>query len=312
MLAPICLFTYNRLQETQLTLQALRKNNLAKESDLFIFSDGPKNEQDKIKVDSVRSFLRSVDAFKSIKIIEAPSNRGLAQSIINGATQILKDHDTIIVLEDDLVTTPNFLDFMNQALQYYENEERIQSVNGYSLFLKGNTNDIYFQRRTGSWGWATWKSRWNPEIFDKEKIKNIIAQNPSILIDFKKHCGSDISKMLIDSINNRNDSWYVRWTFDHFLKEHYAVFHASSFIENIGHSNNATHCTGINVYTSKQVEPSKTHFHFDKFQIPDQKIRKEFLYYFSKNYKIIARIHLLKTKNGRQALAREIINKIKK
>lgn len=306
MLAPICLFTYNRLYETHQTIEALQGNFLAHDSELFIFSDGPKNDNEKLKVDAVRKHIDSVKGFKSVEIIKSNKNNGLATSIINGVTQTLKKYDSVIVLEDDLITLPNFLDFINQALIFYRNNSEIQSICGYSLSLSNKNREVNFQTRTFSWGWATWRDRWQRDIFDKENLKKIIDTDPSILKRFKKKCGADMPKMLMDSINNKNDSWYVRWTFDHFRKKHYAIFPAYSFINNIGHNMDATHCKGINTYISVEADKEKTKFDFPVFAPPDQQSNKEFLAYFSLKHKIRVRLKLLRSSSGRTLLFNEV------
>lgn len=304
--APICLFIYNRLNETRQTLEALRRNYLASESDLYIFSDGAKNELDALKITAVRQYIHTVSGFKSIEIKEASKNKGLASSIISGVSQILEKHEKIIVLEDDLITSPNFIKFMNEALFFYNDEIRIQSICAYSLSLKNKSNDVYFQMRTGSWGWATWSNRWNPDIFNKDNLRALLLSEPHLLKEFQRKCGADMHKMLLDSIYNRNDSWYVRWTFDHFRNNHFAVFPSYSFVNNIGHSAGATHTKGINSYMSESVDEHKMEFHFIPFQPTDRQSGKEFLHYFSKRYKLVYRIKLLKTLSGRKQILDEI------
>jgi GR25 family glycosyltransferase involved in LPS biosynthesis len=302
MLTPICLFSFNRLFETQQTVMALKQNFLARESDLYIFSDGARNEQERLKVNAIRKYLKTIDGFKSVTIFESEGNKGLANSIISGVCRILKTHEKVIILEDDLITTPNFLDFMNQALDYYQEEKRVQSISGYSLSLQDKSKSVYFQTRPGSWGWATWKDRWDPDIFNKVELRKAIQADPAVLKRFKKSCGNDIASMLMGSINNKNDSWYVRWAFDHFRKEHYTVFPAYSFVQNIGFNPEGTHCNGINPYISIPADGQLRNFNLESLQVPDQKTNRKFLSYFSKKHKIIVRIRLLKTAAGRSLL----------
>jgi hypothetical protein len=304
-LAPICLFTYNRLYETRQTVEALQRNYLASESDLSIFSDGSKNEHDKLKVDALRKYLQTITGFKSVLIIESPENKGLANSIINGVTQTLQHSEKVIVLEDDLVTTANFLNFMNQALDYYQEEQNVQSISGYALMLKDKSNEVYFQTRPGSWGWATWRNRWRTEIFDKERIKAVINSDISLLKQFKQKSGADMPKMLLRSVSNKNDSWYVRWAFDHFRKNTYSVFPAYSYIQNIGFHTEGTHCKGINSYRSELIDDQITNTSFTSFQIPNQAISKEFQNYFTTRHKILVRLKLLKNSEGRKQLLAE-------
>lgn len=310
MLAPICLFTYNRLEETQQTVEALQKNNLASESCLYVFSDGPKNDIDHSKVEEVRKYIRNINGFKSVDIIESFVNKGLANSIIDGVTQIINEHGKIIVLEDDLVTSPIFLDYMNNALDFYFHENEIQSINGYSLKLKSNKESVYFQTRPFPWGWATWSDRWNNDLFDKQRIKSIINSEKKTLKQFQKSCGNDISTMLIDSLEGRNNSWYVRWVFDHFFNRKYSVFPGYSYVENIGHTTNGTHCKGINPYLASTNTDFKIIDNLPNYKRPGPLITKEFLYYFTFWNKFFVRIKLIPSKNGRTLLIEDFKNKI--
>jgi len=304
-LAPICLFTYNRLSETKLTVKALQKNYLAKESDLFIFSDGAKNESSAYKVSAVREYLREIDGFKSIIIYESKVNKGLADSIIDGVSKIINQYGNVIVLEDDLLTLPNFLDFMNQSLSFYAEEELIQSINGFSLSLKDKSNDVYFQTRPFSWGWGTWGDRWDSEIFDKTKILGLIDFDSSILKQFKMQCGEDIPSMLMDSLCGKNNSWYVRWALNHFISKRYSVYPSYSLVSNIGFGDNGTHCNGINSYKSEMSNNKSGVFDLVLFSFPSKNTKSDFLKYFSKLYKIIFRVKLLNSKLGRGKLMEE-------
>lgn len=314
MLAPICLFTYNRLYELKLTVEALKENDFCTESELFIFSDGPKNPESVNKVTAVRNFIQSLNGFKNISIIESNHNQGLADSIINGVSQIIERYGKVIVLEDDLITSPGFLTFMNQALEFYKSDQKIQSVSGFSLKInqKKNESDVYFQKRPFSWGWATWADRWESDIFNKNKLKSDIKSSCTVLKDFKKECGNDISNMFIDSINNKNDSWYVRWVYNHFKTNRYSVYPYFSLVKNIGFNKEGTHCKTINPY-SYQISSQNNHkFEFINFRQPTHKETKEFLKYFSYPHKIKVRIKLLGTSSGRMQLLSELKTKFQK
>jgi len=144
-------------------LNHLKKNDLAKESNLFIFSDGPKNNEEHKDICKVRAYLKTIRGFKTININVSEANKGLAKSIISGVAEILKITDRVIVLEDDLLTTPNFLVFMNMALEKYQNEQKVFSVSGFSFNLNQDDTEpeeTYFLTRGWSWGRATWKKNW--------------------------------------------------------------------------------------------------------------------------------------------------------
>src|SRR5450631_620851 len=175
MYAPITLFVYNRPAHTLRTVEALRKNELASESDLIIFSDAPKKTEAAAAVREVREYIRTISGFHSVSIVERDKNWGLANSIIDGVTTVVNRYGRIIVLEDDLVTSPYFLHFMNKALDLYQDEPRVMQISGH-IFPADVTaeTDAVFLPMTTSWGWATWQRAWqyfDPTAAGYESIK---------------------------------------------------------------------------------------------------------------------------------------------
>jgi len=189
--APIVLFVYNRPRHTRQTIEALRKNELAGESDLFIFSDAPKNEEMEEKVKEVREYIKNIDGFKKVTVIEREENRGLAKSIIEGVTKIVKEHGRVIVLEDDIVTSPYFLRFMNDALEFYKGQERVMHISGYVYPIETDgVDDTYFVKPASCWGWATWGRAWSS--FKKDAsiyLKGGLSLHPKY--SFVKNIGHD-------------------------------------------------------------------------------------------------------------------------
>ena len=154
--APIVLFCYKRLETLIQTVEALQKNYLASESDLIVFSDAARSESDAVQVNAVRDYIKDISGFRSLSVNYARENKGLAASIIYGVSSVLEEHEHVIVLEDDLITSLNFLNFMNNALMHYEDNQQILSISGYSPAVEGlKDNDVYFTQRSSSWGWAT-------------------------------------------------------------------------------------------------------------------------------------------------------------
>ena len=310
-LAPICLFTYNRINNTKQTIEALKSNFLASESKLFIFSDGPKNEQALIQVKEVRDYLTTITGFKEITIYNSKENKGLANSIICGVSQIIKLYGKVIVLEDDLLSSKNFLDFMNQSLNFYKDSSKVKSINGFSLDVNrdvsSNGSDVFYNKRTYSWGWATWENCCSQKAFNKDLINSLISKEN--LVNFNKECGQDMSRMLMASINGINDSWYVRWVFQHFLEKKYAVYPFKSKITNIGYGENATHCTTINVLSSRYDSSISRLFNFDKNEKEDPQLNKIFLGYFTLKFKLIFRLKLLSSVKGTRLLIKDFNEK---
>ena len=169
-LAPIVIFVYNRPWHIQQSLEALKKNELAKVSELFIYSDGPKDEDSIKGVEEVRSYIKDVSGFRKVTIIKRKENWGLANSIIDGVNEIVNKYEKIIVLEDDLVTSPYFLNFMNEALEFYKNKKKIWHISGWNYPIKTyGIEDVFLWRVMNCWGWATWKDRW--QYFEKNTEK---------------------------------------------------------------------------------------------------------------------------------------------
>ncbi|GHU69594.1 glycosyl transferase [Bacteroidia bacterium] len=234
-LSPIILFVYNRPDETQKALAALRQNILAPDSDLFIFSDAPKNPDVGQKVQQVRKIVHSIEGFKSVHIIEAEKNKGLAHSVIDGVSQIIEKYGKVIVLEDDLITSPNFLSFMNQALDFYENNQQIISITGCTYRLRIPKNyeyDVFFTHRMGSHGWATWLNCWQNidwKVSDYDSFKYNIRQNLALMKG-----GNDLPRMLAACMKGKINSWAVRFCYHQYKTQTYTVWPAQSKVQNIG------------------------------------------------------------------------------
>ncbi|MFW5982891.1 MAG: glycosyltransferase [bacterium] len=281
-LAPICLFTYNRLNETKQSVEALQNNYLALESDLFIFSDGAKDAAEAEKVNRVKQYLKTITGFKSITIYKSPKNKGLASSIISGVTQVIEQYGKVIVLEDDLITSPNFLDFMNQALDFYADNQYIHSISGYTLdlsSLKKHDKDYYLGYRASSWGWGTWKENWENVDWEVKNYDNF-RKNPFKQIEFMRG-GSDMPRMLKSQMKGRVDSWAIRWCFDQFQKKQFAVFPSKSKVMNIGMGENATHTKKAERLKTRLDDGGKRYFNFDKTPRINKKITKDFRKKFS-------------------------------
>ena len=177
-LAPIVLFVYNRPWHTKQTVEALQKNELSSESELFIYSDASKNKEAEEKVQEVREYIRTIDGFKKVTIIEREKNWGLANSIIDGVTKVVNEYGKIIVLEDDLVTSPYFLKFMNESLEFYKNEKKVWHISGWNYpIFKEQKCGTFLWKKMNCWGWSTWKDRW--QYFEKNPenlLKNLIIK----------------------------------------------------------------------------------------------------------------------------------------
>lgn len=241
--APIILFVYKRPEHTAKTLRTLGECIGIEESELFVFADGPKNSRDENDVAQTRRLIREFNKCKAIHIIESEMNRGLAKSVISGVTEIIEQYGRAIVIEDDLVLAPDFLGYMNKALDYYESDQRIWSITGYSFkitFPKDYTSDMYLSYRASSWGWATWKDRWDKadwNVLDYQEFKI----NKKLRKKFNRG-GRDLSNMLDAQIEGKIDSWAIRWCYAQSKNNALTVYPCVSRVQNVGFDGSGVHC----------------------------------------------------------------------
>lgn len=288
--APIALFVYNRPWHTKQTVEALKKNDLSSESLLFIFSDGPKDGMSINAVQEVRNYIKTIKGFKDIQIIERTSNFGLAKSIISGVTEVISKYGKIIVLEDDLISSTNFLLFINSALSFYANEKKIFSVSGFNFPMEipfYYKFDGFCSYRHISWGWGTWQDRWEKADWD-------VGDCPEFRFDKKaqkkfNRGGDDLSDMLFAQLEGKIDSWAIKWLYTLYKHNAFSFCPVKSKIFNIGFDNSGINC-GANVVDQQDiVDENDKQFVFPKELIIDEyfinTIREIHKYNFKKKVK---------------------------
>ncbi|MFC6860083.1 glycosyltransferase [Zunongwangia atlantica] len=294
-LAPICLFTYNRLSETRKTVEALQNNFLAKESDLIIFSDGPQNEGSLVKIQEVRDYIQSIEGFNSVKVYKSSINKGLGDSIIAGVTKVVNEFGSAIVLEDDLITTPNFLDYMNQALDFYHKNSKIISICGYGLKIKRPKNynsDFYLYGRSSSWGWGTWKEEWNSVDWQVKDWKEF-SSNKEAIKAFNYN-GSDMFKMLKSVTEGNGSSWAIRFGYSQFKQNKYSLMPFESFVKNNGFGVGGTNTKfKFSRFKTRMNSGQNRNFIFDDDIQVNRKIEKECYKYHSFLIRIYSRIRYI-------------------
>lgn len=268
-LAPIVLFVYNRPEHTEKTLEALARNTLAKDSKLFVFSDGPKylannDEREKLRanIDKTREIVKGCKGFKQLIIEECSSNRGLQRSIIEGVTKIIEEYGKVIVLEDDLITSPYFLKFINEALDYYEASQNIFSVTGYVYPHKSINSykyDTLLYPRCSTYGWGTWKDRWSKADWEVGGYYTFL-KDKKLQKRFNSG-GDDLTDMLKHQMNGLVKSWGIRWCYSQFINEAYSIFPTESLIKNIGFDGSGENC-GAKEKEEGEINVDKSTFIF--------------------------------------------------
>lgn len=247
-LVPIILFTYNRVGHTRDLIESLKRNREAAMSRLYIYSDGAKNADDEVAVNEVRQYIEQIDGFAAIDIVKSKTNRGLANSVIAGVTQVVNQHGKVIVLEDDLVVAPYFLQFMNNALSTYEDEERVGHIQACDFTQDPSLPPTFLIKWTGSWGWATWKRAWklfNPD--GKQLLAQLEEQKLTRTFDFDGNY--PYTRMLRRQIG-QNNSWAIRWNASLFLNNVLSLNVGRSLVNNNGFDGSGTNCGGGDLYQS--------------------------------------------------------------
>ena len=248
--APIILFTYNRPAHTRRALESLRRNALAAESELFVYSDAARDEADREAVAEVRRIIHDARGFKAVHIVERDENQGLARNIIDGVTRVTDQYGRVIVLEDDLVVAPHFLRFMNDALETYKDEPRVGHIQACDFTDDPSLPDTFLIKFTGSWGWGTWKRAWqhfNPD--GKALLAELERRGLTRELDFGGKYG--FTRMLRRQTEGKNNSWAIRWNASLFLKDILSLNTGRSLVQNTGFDGSGTNCGGGNLYQSR-------------------------------------------------------------
>jgi len=241
--APVVLFAYRRPDHLRRALDSLAVNPGADQTKLSIYCDGVKSAADVDAVEQVREVARRANdsgLFASARVIERDHNMGLAGSVISGVTETLGGHDRVIVMEDDLVVSPDFLEYMNQALELYANNEDVISIHGFMYSVPPVLPQTVFLRGADCWGWATWRRGW--ELFepDSQKLLKELDKSPDrALFDFDG--AFPYRQMLKDQAAGTIDSWAVRWYASAFLANKLTLYPGQSLVENIGQEGSGTH-----------------------------------------------------------------------
>lgn len=301
--APIALFVYNRLDHTRRTIESLQKNFLASESELFIFCDNARNYDSNQAVQAVREYVKSIQGFKNVTVIERDKNLGLAQSIISGVGEIVTKFGRIIVLEDDMVTSPHFLEYMNEALDLYETEEKVISIHGYIYPTKKPLPETFFLRGADCWGWATWKRGW--DIFEKsgpKLLQELQQRKLTKIFDFDG-C-YPYTRMLEDQISGKNNSWAIRWYAAAFLADKLTLYPGKSLVQNIGIDGSGTHCADMSEF---DIEISQEKVLLQKIPLLENASAREKIKKFFKPKRSFIKkiIHRINKKRKKRQLKKE-------
>jgi len=293
-LAPIILFVYNRPEHTRKTLLALSENNLASESILYIYCDGITSDATaelKVKNDLVKKVIKEQQWCKEVFIVESETNKGLANSVISGVTEIVNQYGKIIVLEDDLIIANSFLDYMNNALNLYENSPEVIQVSGFSFptpKIKA-TNSSYFLTLTSTWGWATWKSAWDTIDFECSDYV-ILKKDKKLAHQFNYKGSYNYKKMFLQQMESiKISSWGIRFYWNAFKQNAVVLFPDKSLVFNNGWDSTGKHKDSYDIFPMSDWDSIYKIKKFPELIKTDEKTNKIIARYLRKRTSIFTK-----------------------
>lgn len=288
-LAPIIVFAYDRPEHLRRTIEALAKNVCAGDSALYIYCDGPKadaTEERKLHITKVREVAHAAKGFKEIHIVEAEANKGLANSIIGGVSEVIAMHGRVIVLEDDLLTSPYFLKYMNTALNKYEKYPSVFTISANRppvnkmAIPEDYEYDVFVSLRPFSTGWATWKDKWEKINWSLDYLEDFI-QHPQQIKSFH-HGGEDLTEMLLMQRDGKIDSWAIRYAFQHFYHHSVAILPCVPYVDNIGFDGTGIHSWDDDTDFRNDVAAAPENPRMPDVIYEDERIINAFYSYYSR------------------------------
>jgi hypothetical protein len=289
--SPIAIFAYNRSEHVENLIESLCKNYLSANSSVVVFIDGPKNDFDEKQQSKIFNYLKGDFPFKSLEIRASSYNKGLADSIRSGVSKMLEENSRVIVLEDDLVLSSTFLDYMNEALDFYENQPKVASIHGFQYPLKHSIDKPVFFRGADCWGWATWSDRWATVSFDSEYLLKQIKD--SHLIDsFNLDGGMNYYGMLQSQASGKVDSWAICWHASMYIQEKLTLFPPASLVKNNGNDGSGVHSGVNNFFETEIIDETSWEFpiHIEESEL-FRKLLGDFYYRSLGRKNIIIRIY---------------------
>lgn len=258
--SPVVVFAYSRADKIEKCLECLEKCPEAAYTDLFIFCDGPKGEKDRSKVTAVQSFCKEYEGrsrFKKVDVRLSEVNRGLAESIISGVTEVVNEYGRVIVIEDDLAAFPTMLSFLNEGLNMYADEKKCGSVSAYTYpmkCLKDYEDTVFFTRKAECWGWATWADRWDNASWKNTDFTKYLNNRKERLRFESLEAGLD--RLMYLQHKGKIDSWAIRWVYYLYQKELLTAYPTRSRILNEGADGSGTHFSGSGGIRLNSADPA--------------------------------------------------------
>jgi hypothetical protein len=282
--APIVILAYKRVDHLRKTLEAIRENPLAAETDLIVYSDGPKNPENKADIEAIRTLREMVLSeqwCKNVKLISAEKNKGLNDAFFDGITEVMNSYGKAIVLEEDIVVSKHFLDYMNQALTAYENNKNVFHIAGYSFNINNKKlNETYFLGIPNTWGWATWKDRWDKLNRDPKELLEQLTQMNAYNLLTVDGAEPDYWNQLVANAEGKMNTWDIKWVCSVCTHNGLTLYPKWSLAQNIGFDGSGSNFKKGDFRFSAKVNSNK--IHFEKQEIRENPDARKALHNFFK------------------------------
>lgn len=250
--SPVTLIIYNRLDYARLVFETIRK---IKPSTLFVIADGPKDNQDKTKINQTREIIKNIDWECELRTNFSDINLGCSDRIISGLNWVFKYVDRTIIIEDDCLPHPSFFQFCEEMLAKYKDDEQVMHISGFNVMGNSLMNESYFFSKyiLPPWGWATWKRAWkfqNPQLDTWQQIKTWAYQNIS------QEYFTDWTDLFEGARVDRK-TWDTSWNVDIWKQKSLGIIPKHSLVQNIGFGKDATFTknnkTNLSLIESKKM-----------------------------------------------------------
>lgn len=255
---PLILLIYNRPKKAKQMIRALRE---IKPKLLYVFLDGPKNEQEVHLIEQCRDLVVDGVDWTTPRLTCRSKNFGLAKSVVSAVYKVLTVHDRMVLLEDDCIPGPFFMNFMEMCLHKYEDVDNVMAATGYTVPIPQSIRDeypwsVYFAHRIGSWGWGTWRRAWEKYERDLRVVYDkAIASNVDL-----SQCGKDAKRYIEGQLEDEKDTWTPNWLLALYLRNAYCVYPVVSHIQNIGFDGTGVHCGTSSSYDTPLATQVPTRF----------------------------------------------------
>ncbi|PAF43786.1 hypothetical protein [Helicobacter sp. 11S03491-1] len=257
-LAPVMIMVYDRLDCLKNAIESLAKNSLARHTDVFIVSDAPYKLEHQKAIKEVRDYINTLShtsLFKSVEGIFWQSNKGSFNSGKEATDYIFSKYERLISFEDDILVSNKFLEYMNQALELYKDNQEIISItssvhyDNKKIIPKNYPYDVFLLKMFSPWGTGMWKDRYESIDWELKGVEEFIKDKKQIKAF--NAISTHMLPILKDTLENNKKHADVMICFNMFKTNRYTLYPIKPLSVNVGHDGRGEHC-GVNPFWQNQ------------------------------------------------------------